>query len=55
MEHKYLCLSCYMELREVYSVEPINVPPVRRECDGCHKKKQCWKYKVKRKAVRKVI
>ena len=55
MEHKYLCLSCYMEQREVYSVEPVNVPPLRRACEGCGRKCQVWKYLVKRKAVRKVV
>lgn len=51
MHYKHLCLSCYKEQKEVYSVEAVNVPPIKRECDGCGKRRQVWKYKVVKKHV----
>ena len=48
MHYRHLCSKCCDEQKETYQVEAVNLPPIRRICDGCGKKRQVWKYKVVR-------
>jgi len=51
-----LCLPCYKEQKEVYTVELVNVPPETMKCDGCGHRRRCWTYRVdKRKGVKKRV